>query len=84
MAYLRMTCFQNDEHCENLTLFVKHELFDLTTRLGLQKHVYAPHSTVKWHVFHQEDVFMHDLIKLAYGLNHTGMSDFVVSGNIVR
>ena len=30
-------CFQNDEHFENLTRFMKSELFGLTERLGLEE-----------------------------------------------
>ena len=29
MAHLRTSCFQNDEHCEYLTRFMKYDLLDL-------------------------------------------------------
>ena len=84
MAHLRTQYVQNDEHCENLTCFMKHGLFDFTPRLGLQEQVHAPHSPGHCYAFHREEMFAHSLIKLACDLTHIGMSDFVVSGNIVR
>ena len=84
MVHLRIAYFQNDEHCENLTRFMKHELLNLIPRLGLQEQVHVPLSPGYCYVFHREELFMHALIKLAHGLTHTGMSDFVVGSNSAR
>ena len=63
---------------------MKHELFGLMPRLGLQEQVHVPLSTGHCCVFYREEILTHALIKLAHGLTHTGMSDFVVGGNSVR
>ena len=64
MAHLRISYFQNDEHSENLTCFIKHGLFSLMSRLGLQEQLHLPHSSGHCYVFHREEMFACALIKL--------------------
>ena len=81
---LLMSNFQSDEYCENLTCFMKHELFDLIGKLGLEDQAQVPRSPGRCYVFRQEEIFVCTLIKLSHGLTHTGMSDMIASGNSVR
>ena len=63
---------------------MKYELFDLIPRLELKEQVHIPLPPSYCYVFYREELFIYALIKLAYGLTHTGMSDFVAGNNSVR
>ena len=84
IANLRIDNFQNDEHCENWTLFKKCELLDLINMLGLDEWTRLQHATDHFCRFNREVIFICTFAKLACGLPHAIMSDMIADRNSCR
>jgi len=59
-------------------------LVDLVSKLELLEYIIIPRNSSDIYRFHREELLIYLLVKLAHGLPHTIMAEFMFSGDSSR